>query len=193
LNLYLDLLRQYNIRTLLVTVLVGTVMMLGPVFLVGGKALAASDNTKTQQQTQANDQNQGIPKQIESLQKQIDDLKAQIQNIPSGPPGPAGPAGPKGNTGPAGPAGPSGIASIRIESKSFTPSNSVVYETFVASCTSSEKLIGGGFKFDDVQPLNTFSLLGSHPSGNDWIINTQGAVTTAHPGTVYAICATLSH
>jgi hypothetical protein len=84
--------------------------MLAPVSLFSGKAYAASGNTKTQQQ--ANDQSQGIPKEMGSSQRQINYLEEQAQNNPGPPvpPSPPGPAGPKGDMGPA------GITNIRVES-----------------------------------------------------------------------------
>ena len=53
---------------------------------------------------------------LESLQQQVDHLKATVEELstrpetpgPAGPPGPEGPAGPAGADGPAGPAGPAG-------------------------------------------------------------------------------------
>lgn len=45
---------------------------------------------------------------VETLRKELDELKKSPSQSVSGQPGPAGPAGPPGPTGPAGPAGPKG-------------------------------------------------------------------------------------
>ncbi|MEK9629479.1 MAG: hypothetical protein VW455_10725, partial [Nitrospinota bacterium] len=59
------------------------------------------------------DDNNGIPRKIRKLQKQINALQAELDNIqltpgPQGDPGPAGPQGPAGATGATGPQGPAG-------------------------------------------------------------------------------------
>ena len=189
-----------NIRNLLVILSVSVVLMLGPISLFSGKGFATSDTNQQQQQAQANDQSQGIPKQIDALQKQIDDLKKQIQNNPGppGPQGPPGPAGPKGDKGPPGPAGPAGIAKIRVEAKTFDTPVRGCCLTAIASCSSGEVLIGGGCKIPDDNVVSGgagpgTSVTTSAPNGNNWEIHWMNAFSNVpQTGTVYAICATLS-
>ncbi|MPZ54309.1 MAG: hypothetical protein GEU79_16530 [Acidimicrobiia bacterium] len=94
-----------------------------------------------------------------------------------------GPQGPEGPAGPQGPAGPPASADITVRTET-TDVKLLTFEA-TASCEGDEVPIGGGFETDGIALGVT--LFGSHPDGQDWVI--EGAVVSIGGSiTVHATC-----
>jgi hypothetical protein len=103
-----------------------------------------------------------------------------------GPQGLQGVQGVQGAQGPQGDPGTPGISGWDVqEARGYAAGNSV--GSAYAACHEGQKVLGGGFLFDD----NALQLLQSGPWGDDqWRVTAYALTSNYNPGfMVYAICA----
>ena len=110
-----------------------------------------------------------------------------------GPKGDQGVQGPKGDPGSQGPAGPGGVSgweivSIRPQVGPFS------FGGGVATCPAGKVVIGGGVDSDEILDNDYYSIVESHPYGNNGWRGTVGNTDLANSAfpRIYAICAAVS-
>jgi len=153
-----------NIPTSLLIVLIVFAIATSSVIGTGyGKKMSSSIFSDSETVQTSGDTNQNIIERIASLQKQINELRRQIQTLPAGPPGPPGPPGSPGNL----------VVTQRSSDDCRLPEG-VGAGTIkcTALCNSDEVVTGGGFDLDTSQgassimpvPIREFA------SENGWFV-----------------------
>ena len=127
---------------------------------------------------QSSDINQNIKLRIAELQKQINELRRQIQTIPQGPPGPPGPT--------------QELVVSRVEGDLVTLVNDGEAKKSSASCPDKTVLTGGGFS-SGINP-SLYVLRSAPISSTTWKVIASLPFPDPGPTTVkaYAMCASLT-
>ena len=166
----------FNIRTTLLIVLVVTVV-------VSSSTTVATADAGTHgrflflSQTLP-DNSQSIIKRIGELQKQIDELRRQIQTLPTDPPGP-----------PGAPDSTKNLVSEVVTTSINTEHNAVTQIT--ATCPNGKILSGGGFAIRETDPIEV-DYSGPGP-GSSWLVKVfvSGSGEPPLPAKAFAVCASL--
>jgi hypothetical protein len=141
-----------------------------------GKKVSSNIFTESETVQTLPDNSQNIIKRIAELQKQINELKRQIETLPSGPPGPPGPPGP----------------TKTLVSQIVTTTNTADAQdnTFTASCPEGKILTGGGFEFPPLFGVLTLHYSGPGP-GSSWMVKVQRISDDTFEIKVFAVCVGL--
>ena len=125
------------------------------------------------------------------------------QQGPQGPPGPQGERGaqgqqgpqgergPQGTPGPAGAQGPAGVSGWVVVSPGFEALDSLEEFTRSAVCPAGKRVLGGGYRGDDIEISKSYPGSASFGSPPDrWTVAGTAKLTlTGGDITVYAVCA----